>query len=130
MENGDVMRVAEVKNGKIDKTVSDKFVSLFVTAENGVNLRKAGDVIVARGELEALPLVGEEEIKVSVSPTLTEKGAKTVKEESNTATDSGKTQSGVVKILGSIGKIVGIGFLVLLIGVVVMTIITRRKETE
>ena len=118
----ETFRVGEVKYGKIDGTVSDKFVTLMVTAEAKGSPRKPGESVVARGSWKAIPLVGEAQ-NIVVTPTPTPE----VQKEAAVTTETTE-RSGIAKFLSAVGRVIGIGFLLLLVGVVVMTIITRRKE--
>lgn len=127
-DEGEGVRIGEVKYGKIEASVSKKFVSLMVTAEEKSTARKPSEFVVVKGDWQAVPLEGEENKidsgpLVSLTPSPTEKKATT----EVVIEDEGE-KSGVAKFLATVGRIVGIGFLLLLVGVVVMTIVTRRKE--
>jgi len=125
---GESVRIGEVKYGKIESSVSKKFVSLMVTAEEKSTARKPSEFVVARGDWQAVPLEGEvnkidSSPLASVTPSPTEQ-----KTTAEAVVEDESERSGVARFLATVGRIVGIGFLLLLVGVVVMTIVTRRKE--
>jgi len=126
---GGSMRIGEVKYGKIEASVSEKFVSLMVTAEEKSTAREPSGSVVVKGDWQAVPLEGElsgkdSRLVVSVTPSPTDEK----KAAAEAVVEDGSEQGGVAKFLATVGRIVGIGFLLLLVGVVVMTIVTRRKE--
>lgn len=129
-EQGNWKRLTEVDRGKFSATSDDRFVGLQVTAEKEWSPRKPSEAVVATGSVEPLPLnqtktvveeksAGETQVQATPMPTTTKKAATNTKEQTETKTSG--------SWLGALGRLLGTIFLVLLGGVVVMTIITRRK---
>ncbi len=121
--DGNIFRIGEVQDGKIGGQVKESFVSLMVTAEGLSSPRKPSERVVAKGDWENVPLVGVSN-SVLVAPVVEKKVVKAGAIE----TVETKETSGLVKFLSVIGRIVGIGFLLVLVLVVVMTVVMRRKE--
>lgn len=120
-EKGKYSRLGEVINGKLSRSLSTKFVSLAVTAESSGQPRKPSEYVVATGNLKSIPVLGPNESarqgEVVLTPTPTPVAKVVDQQEKST----------LAKILATIGRVVGVGFLILLVGVVIMTVVTRRK---
>lgn len=130
-EEGKIYRLGEIERGKLSTAVDQSFKKLLVTVESDSYPRKASEKRVLEGVVEAIPFaVGantssegeikreEAEIKL-VTPTPAP--LMSVK-------DKVQTKSGFSRVLGLIGRLVGLGILVLVVAGVILTIVTRRKE--
>lgn len=124
-EDGTVLRVGEVQDGKISGQAKNSFTSLMVTAESIGTPRKPSSFVVARGNFEKIPLVGGLDSGLP-SPSVVKKTV--IEDETVEATVEAKQSGSLVKFLSALGRIIGVIFLVVLVMVVVMTVVMRRKD--
>lgn len=122
-------RQTEVERGKFSTIISEKFQYLQITAESDWGARKPSTNVVAKGQIEDLPING-----TNIS------GVSTLGETIQPSDSAGKpaitpvpTINPAVKpaangsLFGAILRVLGTGLLILVGIVVVMSIITRRK---
>lgn len=115
-------RQTEVERGKFSTIISDKFRFLQVTAESDWNARKPSTDVVAKGEIENLPISGAE-VKEKTETTINV--YKPAATPTPTVAPAAKAATG--SVFGAILRVLGTGLLILLGIVVVMSVITRRK---
>lgn len=130
-EDDDVLFVADVDDGKIWGSSITEFDELYITAERPSYARQPEGPRVAEGTLEQIEFVGRNESGDSriLTPTPAPENNSIITRSQSTT--SGSTVGARLQsILRTIGKIVIIGFLILLVLVIVMTVITRRKEKQ
>lgn len=108
-----------VNQGKLTARTSFRFDDLEVSAEEG-SPNQPGEFVVARGHVEPFDFD-----KRAVAPILTSMPTPTLAAAAVSPTVQGNAVGGIVK---SVAKLLVIAFVVLLVGVVVMTFITRRRE--
>lgn len=117
------LSLGRINQGKLVTSVNFKFEQLQVTAEEG-SPREPSDRIVAQGLVQPFNFDAKTAPVITATPTPTPtSGIGAVISPTPT---QGKSVIG--NIVGSIAKLLVIGFAVLLIGVVVLTFITRRRE--
>jgi len=134
MEEGETKwtRVDEVTDGKITASSGKKFTSLAISAETPVYARTPEGPVVMEGDMEQIPFAGGSSainidsglVRVSVTATPTRKAQPLL----STSTDT--TQSGVSKVVSTIGRIVLFLFIALIVIVIVMAVVMRRKENK
>lgn len=133
-EAGNWMPMGEVDHGKFQFTSGTRFVAVEVTAEISPAPRQPSSFVLATGRMHELVFSGAAVTPTPVvtlpsgsvvtpTPTVTVTGTVI----NPTPTASAAPANALANILRTIGRIVAIGFIVLLVVVVVMTIVTRRR---
>ncbi len=127
-DEGKVFRLGEIVRGKLDTAIDQAFSKMFVTLEGSSFPRKASEDRVMEGKLEAIPFGGPitEKVEIKVTPTVavTPTPAPLIQDK-GVVKNNGSTFG---KALGLVGRIVGLGVLVVIVAGVILTIVTRRKE--
>lgn len=122
------VRVDEISDGKISATSGSKFEKLAVSVETPVFVRTPGGPIVAEGSMEVIPFaanIGDTSLVktgVTIAPTKKAQPLLSVKTD--------QPQSGLAKVVGTIGRVVVFLFIALIIVVIVMAVVMRRKEEK
>lgn len=111
--------VGRLDQGKFVGVIGSKFSALQISAEEKNSPREPSEYVVARGDMGTYDFDKGTSAPV-VTPMLT------VSPTPTSAPVGGGTSIG--KIAGTVLRFVVIGFVIILLGVVVMTVISRRRE--
>ncbi len=126
-------RLGEIVNGKLATGLDVKFSNMFVTVEQDASTGKPSDDMVMAGDMIAIDFgagVKGGERLVAATPTPTPAKNAKVTAAAEQSTDLGVTEArktGLGDVLGSVFKIVLLGFGVLLIVVGVFSFLSRRN---
>lgn len=129
-EEGKMVRVGELSRGKLSATVNDKFTHLIVTSEANSSSRDPEGPVLAQGDLSPINFSVDSSVVVQVTPTPSKtvsvgnQGVVTVADDEPAVADSG---SKIGSVFAGIAKVVGLGFVLLLIVVGVLGFFARRK---
>lgn len=112
--------LGQVEGGKVFGRTANAFEQIQLTAEEKARPRRPSELVVATGQFEALDFsqaaAGED---IAIAETSDTTGDVVVQPKSD--------NNVIGSVVGVVGRALAIGFAVLLIGVVVMSFITRRK---
>lgn len=129
---GKVYRLGEVERGKISTSVDQSFSKLFVTLEGDSYPRKASEQRVMEGMMEEIPFAAgggsatQQPTEIKAQPTI----KAVTPSPAPLIPDANQTSEGFSfgKVLGVMGRIIGLAILVLVVAGIVLTVVTRRKE--
>lgn len=132
-------RVATLEEGKFQGVISNAYAKLYITAEADNSPRSPSKLVVASGEVSEINFGQATSSKTTTGTQVIEGGnidtGETVSAD-ETSTGVGieaasptqnTTESRLVSFLTNVGRFVGITFLVLLGGAVVVAVVTRRR---
>lgn len=122
---GKVSRLNVLSNGKLSATANSRFDRLFVTVEYNARANKPSEEVIASGDLRPLSFDREVGWPAVVTPTPTPD--REVVGVTATPTVMPMT-SGLVKTIKGIGRAVGLGFLLLLVVVGVLSFLARKRS--
>ncbi len=129
LAEGKTVRLGEVQRGKILTGYDKPFVKLFVTAESAAYPRSFSDQRVMEGSVQEIPFAGKGAGVVATTTIQPTPSKALLPTPSPLMQKNGTAQvSTLGKVLGVVGRIIGIAILVLIIAGVVLTVVTRRKE--
>ena len=124
-DKGDVRKLGEIVSGKFFGSIDQKFVNLFVTVESDSYVSKPSQNVVLTGNLTPIDFgagIAPEQTITTPTPTPTEEVT------SNPANASTNAPSSLGSAVGTIFKIVLLGFGVLLLIVGVFSFLSRRRS--
>ena len=112
----------QLKQGKLYSSTNTKFEDLKITAEAASSPREPSENIIASGKI--VPY----DFDVVITPLVQGTPSPTITPAPQTTPATAASSLSIGNVVKSIAKILIIGFGLLLVGVVVMTFITRRRE--
>ena len=127
-DEGKEYRLGEIVRGKMDTAIDISFMKMFVTLEGSASPRKASENRIMEGKIEPIPFSGPvtERVEIKVTPTVT-----VTPTVAPLISDKGEVKNEKLtfgKVLGLLGRIVGLAIIVLVVAGVVLTVVTKRKE--
>ena len=128
-EKGEIRRLGEIVSGKMFTSVDQKFNSLQVTIETNANPGKPSADLMLTGDVMPIDFgagVSPERAITTPTPTQTRQNAPRITDESTEAVPS--KPSSLSSAVGTIFKIVLLGFGVLLLVVGVFSFLSRRRS--
>jgi hypothetical protein len=127
-DKGDLRRLGEVANGKIFTSTDQKFVKLQVTVETDSSPMKPSEDVLLTGDLMAIDFgAGVTPERAIATPTPTQIRQAEVTTDQTTEAIPGKPSS-LGNAVGTVFKIVLLGFGVLLLVVGVFSFLSRRRS--
>lgn len=129
-EKGELRRLGEISGGKIFTSTDQKFVSLQVTLETESNPSKPSADIMMRGDVMAIDFgAGVTPERAITTPTPTQAKQVTTKNVVDQTTEAVPSKpSSLSAAVGTIFKVVLLGFGVLLLVVGVFSFLSRRRS--
>jgi hypothetical protein len=115
-------RLGVLENGKLSSQTNEAFTQIQITAEETSGPRTASDRVIVAGQLTEFDFGLS-----SITTTQPSVPSPTVTVSTEVTPGAVQNQGSVGQTIKNIGRALGIGFLLLLVGVVAMTFITRRR---
>lgn len=126
-EKGDVRRLGEIVSGKMFSAIDEKFVKMEVTVESDGNPGKPSDDVLLTGDVMPIDFgAGVAPEKAITTPTPTQVKNTDVVDQTTEAIPSKPSSLG--NAVGTVFKIVLLGFGILLLIVGVFSFLSRRRS--